>query len=342
MGELKSRKIEAADESTSSPPLKRQPRSRTFSATAAAGLSLLLFSILALLVLTPATVPDSLRKTPNNVKSLDNLAEVKIVDALDLLGTHEVTTTESLCRETIPRCSCPNASVPESRGDEHIQLQIFHDTLVHRAHQSAANATLAMLGDSILEYLTGTFMGTNLNGEMHAIYNQYFDQTTTVTLATAGDRTHTLLWHLINGMFPDSLRPKVWFILIGTNNFGIGCSKEAILAGIVYIVNYVRNRRPTSQIILHGLLPRADNLRTYELGEYWVDIQWINQQLRRECEQHAAWCTYMEAPLLFLKQGGKELDPEMMLDKTHPTKVSYEPWSKLVMEVVTSVMNKKS
>jgi lysophospholipase L1-like esterase len=334
------------------PPFKRQLRSRAVSATAAVvGLSLLLYSTLAILVSTPATVPNALRKPSNDIKALNNLPEVndtgKTVDALGLLDSHEVTTTDSLCRYNIPSCSCPNASVPEpvpGSRDDYIEWRKFHDTLVRRAHQSAANATLVMLGDSILEYLTGTKLGKphRLAALYQPIYQKYFGQTTTMALATAGDTTNNLLWHLVNGMFIDSLQPKVWFILIGTNNFGIGCSKEVILAGTAYIVNYVRSRRPTSQIILHGLLPRTGFTNWSALGEYWVDIQWINQQLKQECERHAAWCTYMEAPLLFLKPGGIEIDPEMMADLLHPTALSYEPWSKLVMEVVTSVMNEKS
>jgi lysophospholipase L1-like esterase len=216
----------------------------------------------------------------------------------------------------------------------------FHDILVQRAHQNAANATLVLLGDSILEILTGTVIGEPY-GTAQAIYESSFEQTTTVTLATGGDRTNNLLWRLNNGMFPDLLQPKVWFILIGTNNFAFGCSKEANLAGIVYIANYIRSRRPNSKILLHGLLPRSDDTQSYVMGEFWGYIQWINHQLQQECELHAAWCTYMETPLLFLKPGGKEIDPAMLPDMLHPTDLSYEAWSKIIMEVVTRVMNEK-
>jgi hypothetical protein len=36
---------------------------------------------------------------------------------------------------------------------------------------------------------------------------------------------------------------------------------------------------------------------------------------------------YVEAPMLLLERDGNEIEPEMMLDKTHTTKVSYEAWS---------------
>ena len=128
-----------------------------------------------------------------------------------------------------------------------------------------------------------------------------------------------LLYRLQNGEMPDTLNPKAWWILIGTNDLGLGCSVETIVAGNLRIVQEIRERHhyqeghtTVAPIVMNSILPRgrsalvagneesgqADNENTNEndsnnndtskggpqhilISSPWPSLQQVNQQL--EC-----------------------------------------------------------
>jgi lysophospholipase L1-like esterase len=145
------------------------------------------------------------------------------------------------------------------------------------ASSTKGDLDFVMIGDSI----TQRFMGTKLISAIPApeykqVFDEYFDKSQGggalqgLALGSSGDVCTELLWHLENGMLPDSLNPKVWIILIGTNDLGLSnCSKRNTLAGILNVAHFLREHKPNTPIILHGLLPRADAFNTgdYTLGD---------------------------------------------------------------------------
>jgi lysophospholipase L1-like esterase len=155
---------------------------------------------------------------------------------------------------------------------------------------------IVWIGDSIVEKWNGTkSMVPNPAPEFRAVFQTYFDSPAArskgLALGSSGDTHNELLWHLENGMLPDTLQPDVWIIMIGTNDLGRwGCSKSTVLAGILQVAQVLHTKRPKTPIIIHGLLPRSDVFRAppvdYALGRGWDQILWINRELKRSCTLH--------------------------------------------------------
>lgn len=223
---------------------------------------------------------------------------------------------------------------------------------------------IVFLGDSILERWNGTRNMGQDDGypEYHASFASFFDRRhhpdTAVlqglSLGTSGDITTELLWHLQNGIITtsskdttptSSLQPKVWFVLIGTNDLGrMDCSKRTTLAGILHVLQFIQTHRPKEELLLvHGLLPRADtyNQHNYTLGHYWQDILWINGELQRFCDLHSHW-HYMEANDLFLTNATTDgefmIDANTMPDSLHPDLEGYNLWGQRIVEKVLQML----
>ena len=117
---------------------------------------------------------------------------------------------------------------------------------------------IVFYGDSITEDWTGTRFGKP--DERHAqtleVFNSFFSKShggkyEGLAFGISGDTTSNLLWRLQNGEMPPSLRSKVWWILIGTNNFGrTQCSAKAVVLGIESVLDEVLERAEANEFIV--------------------------------------------------------------------------------------------
>lgn len=268
-------------------------------------------------------------------------------------------------------CQCPDPLRPSKRMDSP-QWSDHHNVMVDDANYAAVSELVhgheldvVLLGDSITERWNGTRgMGQDQYPEYRAVFESFFDKTNKsstaplqgLALGTGGDISTEMLWHLQNGMLPATLKPKIWFLLIGTNDLGrSGCSKRTGLAGILQVAQYLHTKRPGTPILLHGLLPRNDvyaneAMQTdYTLNRYWRDIMWINRALQKFCSLHADW-HYMDAGGLFLQrvndadhptgdaQGAVMINKELMPDALHPNVAGYQAWGALIVDKVRTLL----
>ena len=224
-----------------------------------------------------------------------------------------------------------------------------HKRLVKEAERTDP-FDLVIIGDSITQRLNGTRnQGNVMLPENRAVFESTFTKSgggsiDTLALGSSGDTSTNLLWHLENGMLPDTLNPKVWLVLIGTNDLGrTFCSKEATLRGILEVAARVRSKKPEATILLHGLLPRSDDSmakvmeeENYKLGYYWEKIQWINQRLKESCNNDAH-CVYMETNSIFLSSK-ETINKETLTDALHPSSAGFKKWAPLVVEKVLGVL----
>lgn len=96
-----------------------------------------------------------------------------------------------------------------------------------------------------------------------------------------------LLYRMQNGEMPESLHPKLWWILIGTNDLGRGCSGDTIVAGNIRIVQEIRNRHEShnheivAPIIINSILPRGSRNLLSDDNAAWRILRDVNQIL--EC-----------------------------------------------------------
>jgi lysophospholipase L1-like esterase len=268
-------------------------------------------------------------------------------------------------------CTCPDPSRAKPRDASVKQWWTQHDIMVQAANLAASTTQqgdlldFVMIGDSITERFMGTrSMGANAEPEFKQVFDEFFDKSGQksatlqgLALGASGDVCTELKWHLENGMLPDHLNPKVWIILIGTNDLDRSkCSKRNTLAGILNVAYYLHERRPTAPIILHGLLPRADEFNTgdYTLGVRWKQILWINRELKKFCALHEHW-HYMQSHNLFLERNTDTkavvatdadvvdehvvINAERMEDSLHPSVQGYRVWAPRIAERVQQIIN---
>ena len=246
-------------------------------------------------------------------------------------------------------CTCEDPVKPMDWLDNPLWLD-HHNRLVKEAERTDA-FDLVIIGDSITERINGTrHQGNVMLPENRAIFESTFTKSgggnvDALALGSSGDTSENLLWHLENGMLPDTtLNPKVWLVLIGTNNLGRKlCSKEATLRGILEVVARLRSKRPDATVLLHGLLPRSDNSmakvmkeENYKLGYYWEQIQWINQRLKESCNDNLQ-CVYMETIDIFLSSKDM-INKETLTDALHPSSEGIKKWGPLIVEKVQGML----
>jgi lysophospholipase L1-like esterase len=253
------------------------------------------------------------------------------------------------------RCSDPLVSTARATWD----WAAYHRRMVAAAAAAAKQHDVVFLGDSITEHWNGTKqMGTiQLPAEYRAVFEQTFGEGG-LALGSAGDTTTELLWHLQHGILDEkSLQPRVFVLLIGTNDLGRGCSKRTVLAAILNLAHYLHTQRPDAIIILHGLLPRAGSFGEkpgdrQSLGLYWQDIDWINGELKRFCSLHPGEWFYLDTSAIFLserkrrpgedQQELKMINKELITDGLHPNVKGREKWAPLILkEIQTRIQERE-
>jgi lysophospholipase L1-like esterase len=147
---------------------------------------------------------------------------------------------------------------------------------------------------------------------------------------------------------PANLHPKVFWLLIGTNDVGNKwCSPEATLLGILRVVEEIRKQKPGTMIILNSILPRSwhrnGNVlkgkgikKGQYLPELWTAIQDINNHLSAYSDLHEN-IIYFDANDVFFtgtstgepsdeKSKQLRIDHNLMPDFLHPSAVGYKLW----------------
>jgi lysophospholipase L1-like esterase len=330
----------------------------------------------------PLTAPSPFHNHNNN-RCIDDDDDVPLV-----YDTHP----EDIVSKVRNTCDCPDPTVAsyELRNQSHQQLtewmqrhQLYIEDILqyeteiaHHPPPIGRDLDMVLLGDSILERWNRTQNRPSFTSFFDARRNNNNIDTTAsiqgLAFGTAGDITTELLWHLQNGIIlgtstntdgtptVTTLQPKVWFVLIGTNDLGrTKCSKRTTLAGIVHVVQYLHTHRPNVPILVHGLLPRADTYRqqNYTLGRYWNDIVWINKELERLCSLHPMWY-YMESSDLFLTNVTLDgamttnsddadhsnkytmiINKHVMSDSLHPDLEGYNLWGERIVEYALKLIS---
>lgn len=270
-----------------------------------------------------------------------------------------------LCKDDddpfMPRmCNCFNPAEPVSSDDVWMAHHLEMVSAAQRAAQIYKETLdVVFIGDSIIERLNGTrTMGTKRPyPEYSDVFERHFDKARNaqatlqgIALGSSGDTTNHLLWHFQHNLLPNELNPKVWFLLIGTNNMGRdGCAKRGTLGGILQSLQALQNARPKSPVILHGLLPRDDppnfstNPQKYALGRAWSYITWINAELEKKCNLLRN-CYFMNSADMFLRVNNESIlaiNSDTMDDGLHPNVPGYEAWAKLVVREIEGILKSR-
>lgn len=174
---------------------------------------------------------------------------------------------------------------------------------------------VAFLGDSITDFWASS--GKSVWDKDFAAYHP-------LNFGIRGDRTENLLWRLENGLLPPQVQPKLFVMMIGTNNTGHRMEKpEAIAAGIQKIVQLLQTERPKAKILILAIFPRGNDAK---------DAMRINND-----KVNTIIKTFADHEKVFFADiGDKFLEPNgvmnlsLMPDRLHPNTKGYEVWAEAI------------
>jgi len=247
-------------------------------------------------------------------------------------------------------CQCLSPLIPQARVPNFPQYWERWDATFARNQGLATNSSnpdVVMIGDSITEHWLGTDLGEQNPNDMQVkkIFDKLFvnGDVHGLALGLAGDRCPQLLYRLKWGEMPDSLQPKIWWLLIGTNDLADNCSKETILVGTIGIVMEIRKKRPDSTIVVNGILPRPDNamgvLGTRE-HSFWKIISWINDRISCFTDGMDR-VVFFNASDIFITTEGN-IDLTLMPDCLHPNGKGGDKWGTAMVEKIKEILAKET
>jgi lysophospholipase L1-like esterase len=208
-----------------------------------------------------------------------------------------------------------------------------HESFNERVKQG--NVDLVFIGDSI----TAGWENAGKN-----VWAEYYAKRNAVNLGIGGDRTQHVLWRLDHGNI-DGISPKLAVLMIGTNNSGSNTS-EQIAAGVKLIVDKLREKLPTTKVLVLAIFPRAENFDAQknktEKGTPDDAKRKVNEAANEIIKKLADNKTvfYLDIGPKFLTADGT-LTRDVMPDLLHLNEGSYRTWAESIEPKVKELMGEK-
>lgn len=216
-----------------------------------------------------------------------------------------------------------SALVPEPRDAAWLKR---HEEFVARAREGSID--LLFLGDSITDWWREPDRGAG-------VWEAWLAGKRAANFGINADRTQHLLWRLRNGEL-EGYVPKVVVLLIGTNNTGMEKDRpvprntaEETVEGIRLVLDEIRHRFPTAQVILLGLFPRAEPGSLQRL-----QVEEINRSLSTWGDGRAVF--YLDFGNQFLDAEGRTIE-EIMPDGLHLSAKGYSIWAEAMDDLLQSL-----
>ncbi len=209
---------------------------------------------------------------------------------------------------------------------------------------------LVLVGDSITHSLGE--MGGEL-ASLRTVWDRHFAPRHALNLGYSGFRTENILWNLLNGELDFKRSPKVFMLLIGTNNTDDQYYKtihtgEQVFTGTKAIVDLIRQRHPASKILILRTFPaggRNDHVNAGHQGRIYNRSDKAREYLRRGGEQtaqladnkHVFW---LDVGRVFLRSEGT-INADLIPDLIHPNAAGAEAWVQAVEPTLAKLLGDK-
>jgi beta-glucosidase len=147
----------------------------------------------------------------------------------------------------------------------------------------------------------------------------------------SGDSTEHVLWRITHGEL-DGINPKVVVLMIGTNNIGHAPADqpEWAAAGVVKIVQTIREKLPDSRILLLGVFARDTPGSVHRNA-----VASINEIISKLDD--GKMIRYLDIGRVFLDADGN-IPTDVMRDKLHPTAKGYDLWYEAMHPLLDEMM----
>jgi len=166
-------------------------------------------------------------------------------------------------------CSCEDPLIPASKSSypKWIEAHTMNKELVEKSIEKWGEdgIDVVFVGANMVELWAGRSVSNvkkiskevgekfvkNFNREKRGKYNG-------IPLGIAGDTTPNVLWRIQNGEIPDNLNPKIFWLVLGTNDLALRqCSEEVVLLGILRVIEEIQEMRPDAKIVVNSILPMS-------------------------------------------------------------------------------------
>jgi len=206
---------------------------------------------------------------------------------------------------------------------------------------------LVLIGDSITHTLG------ELGGKyepLKAVWERHFAPRNAINLGHNGYRTEQILWNLQDGELDFDQSPKVAILLIGTNNsddrhFPKVHTPEEIFAATKAIVELIKQRHPTTRILVLRIFPRGgDGEKGLSPPAFNSSAQCI-ETCRRAGELTARLADgkqvfWLDVNHVFLRMDGT-INTDLMWDLLHPSPAGAEAWAQAIEPTLAQLMDDK-
>ena len=177
------------------------------------------------------------------------------------------------------------------------------------------------------------FLGDSITagwGGQKAIWDAAFGQYSPANFGIGGDRTQHVLWRITNGEF-DGFTPKTVVLMIGTNNSGSD-SAEGIAAGVTKIVETLRQKSPSTKVLLLAVFPRGEKASPNPGREKLAAVNASIAKLDDGKNVH-----FLDIGAKFLEADGS-LSKEIMPDFLHLSAKGYQIWADAISPSLAKLM----
>lgn len=224
---------------------------------------------------------------------------------------------------------------------------------------------MVLVGGSLVEHMAGKELGqqkTYLKRDQDVFETLFTKQgggsIEGLALGIGGDRCSHLLYRLRNGeLIHPTFRPKVWWIVIGTQDWQLGVASESVVAGIISIVQSIRQIHPDAIVVINSLLPHDQSSHSIEeinrlLGCYVKSQSLIDEDKMRQVERrqnsttphhHKRLLHFFNATNLFMEKGNDgsyKVNPTYVLPggEDVPDPHGEWLWGKKIVETVEQLL----
>ena len=216
------------------------------------------------------------------------------------------------------------------------------------AQVKAGKYQLVLIGDSIT-HSVGEMPGT-IYEPLRAVWNRHYAPRAAINLGHNGFRTENILWNLQNGELDFATSPKLFILLIGTNNtddrnFRRVHSPEQIFQGTQAIVELIKQRHPSSKILVLRIFPRGgDDEQGFAARVFHGSPQCLTTV--REAGALTARLAdgkrvfWMDVGPVFLRRDGT-INTNLMPDLLHPNLAGAEAWASAIEPAIAQLMGEK-
>lgn len=196
-----------------------------------------------------------------------------------------------------------------------------------KARIAKGNANLVFIGDAIIQDFGGDPKPKTARAD--DVWRRHYGHRGAVNLGFGKDQTQHVLWRMENGGV-DGMAPKVVVVMIGGENARRDQTARQVTEGVRAVVNQLRERLPSTKILLLGILP---------CGAFpFEKIKDINANLS---EFHDGERVHvLDAGRRFQKTDGS-IDKDLMSDGHYPNSRGYRVLAEFIEPKIAELLGDK-